>query len=229
MYRAAKRRACFPKPRASPPKKCAAHKQKSPLSRGGPSRYAAPPKPRKQALKPEAERQPNRDRPIYRRPSPRAFAPNPARRTHVPHGLQAPRLLPQTPRISSKKRAAHKQKSPPLARGAIRCAVPPKLRKQALKPEAERQPNRDRPIYRRPSPRAFAPKLRAPHACTAPPASTAHSFPKPRTSPPKNARPTNKKAPSRARGPSRQAAPPKPRKQALKPEAKHQPNRERPI
>jgi len=55
-------------------------------------------------------------------------------------------LLSQTPRISSKKRAAHKQKSPPLARGAIRCVVPPKPRKQALKPEAERHPKRNCPI-----------------------------------------------------------------------------------
>ena len=38
--------------------------KKAPLSRGGPSRQAASPKPRKQALKPEAERHPNRNRPI---------------------------------------------------------------------------------------------------------------------------------------------------------------------
>jgi len=65
MYRAAcKRRACFPKPRASPQKNARPTNKKAPLSRGGPSRQAAPPKPRKQALKPEAERHPNRDRPI---------------------------------------------------------------------------------------------------------------------------------------------------------------------
>jgi len=65
MYRAqpASAAPAFPKP-ARLPKKTRGPQTKPPLREGGPSRQAAPPKPRKQARKPEAERHSNRDRPI---------------------------------------------------------------------------------------------------------------------------------------------------------------------